>query len=237
MNGKIVFTRRVNLGNYEHKECSADISYTVDDDQDWLHQKGIVDRAADLAEEVVERKLGLNERIKRADVLKKPEPEQSIGHRVADAFGVPRKPEPVVQLADKPNDEYGKTFTKMDPLSEDWALVADPLASAGVVSAPSAPVNGAASGSLADPLAVGAEPSSGPAADTLADLDAELAAIPREVSNDELENAARSYVMRHGKPGYLALRRMKDKYTETQIVTIPQERRLAFLGELAELTP
>jgi hypothetical protein len=50
MNGKVYFTRRINLGNYEHKEFSAEISFSEEE---------TIDTAADLAVETVETRLGL----------------------------------------------------------------------------------------------------------------------------------------------------------------------------------
>jgi len=227
VNGKIVFTRRVNLGNYEHKECSADISFNVADEDDWLDQKGIVDRAADFAAEVVETRLGIRKPSEvTAAVLDRV--QQSAAQHLTSAaihdlnagyIVPPRKnkapPQPVpVTVAQLPQ------FV-MDPLSEDATLPEtddDPLASAGVVSAASAPANGAASG------------------DTLADLDAELAEIPREVHNDELHTACRSFVQQHGTRGKVALQRLLAGYSP-QIAGIPMTRRLPFLGELAVLAP
>jgi hypothetical protein len=58
MNGKVYFTRRINLGNYEHKEFSAEISFSEEE---------TIDTAADLAVETVETRLGLR---KVAQVLK-----------------------------------------------------------------------------------------------------------------------------------------------------------------------
>src|SRR5271165_812631 len=61
MIGKINYTRKI-IGDAGSKELAAEIPFFVVDEDDYINQKSVIDRVADLAIEVVESRLGFPRR-------------------------------------------------------------------------------------------------------------------------------------------------------------------------------
>jgi hypothetical protein len=213
VNGKVYFTRRINLGNYEHKEFSAEISFSEEE---------TIDTAADLAVETVETRLGLR---KVAQVLKAAGEEAAPKKSKIGAFIE------AVEAADVAQAAADAAAAEVGALDEPIIVDSEPVVGEPVVGEPIIvePVVG-------EPIIV--EPVVGEARRALAAAASEEGdpLADRVVDNDELYRAVQAFIMKHGARGKIAVIGMLLGYAE-QLAAIPEERRLAFLAELAGLTP
>ena len=243
--GTVHYLRRVNTGNYEHKEFAADIAWSADEGDDMAMTNELIEIAANRALSVVEKWLSPGAKLE-------PAPRQPTDAQVAarlahneapdtrHAFAdlsdpvsprKPRKPRSpaAVQAIEEGNAAKARLAAKAAGDTElggdanpdgtykhtgDVELLDDPVDdfAAGPVMIDSIP-------EYTDDL-------------TEADIDQMLVEAPRDVDDKELVVAMTKAVQKGFKISAMNLVR---EYTQTQLVTIPQNRRVDFLARLEAL--
>lgn len=232
--GVVRYLRRVNTGNYEHKEFSADISWSVDDGDAPLAADEMMEIAADRAVRVVHERLGLAER--PLPQLGPPVVETSVATPLSTAAGAcpPTANVTGKLVSHDPKPTKAAKAAASSPEQQEVeaikAKVAARLVSEGKTVPTADPLLDAAK--AADPL-LGDEP---PGADDplagISDDDDPLTALPQEIGDDDLLAAAEKAIVRVNDA--IKVRRVIGKYAK-QLPMIPQDRRQAFIDELAAL--
>ncbi len=217
--GTISYGRKVNPGNYEHKEFKAEISWVVDDTEDHACALDMIERASNTAVMVVHKRLGLpDEIIRKADAEFAARP----------VFGVVPTPIPVsapapvkeAVVAETPAQAEERTkrhrATKVE-MEERARIKADGDAAKARLSA--------------DPLL---ELTAEMVVDADPVLDDELTALPPDVTDADMQHAAQRKAAQGG-DWALKVRKLIGAYAP-QMAMIPQERRRKFLDDLGALS-
>lgn len=263
--GTVHYLRKVNTGNYEHKEFAADISWSADEGD---NARDMMELAADEAVRITRERLGLTQKTVRDGKVEKflavldeankippaelmdvfdPESVAATGERLA-MQGAAALPEPKRTVAPKPAkapklgsvEAIKAAVAKTDPLlvpawvSEADLCAYDPLGLdlVGVdLAARRAREAETEAPAVLDPLLdqrtiIDHEPA---AADDGSDP---LLALPPDISDAELIVAAEKKVAEMHDS--IAVRKTIGRYAQ-QMSMIPQNRRRAFLDELASL--
>lgn len=219
--GLVSYLRRVNTGNYEHKEFRADISWSAEEEGG---AEEMIERAADMAVGVVHQRLGLASG--EAMPVQVVETGFGVGPGMAAVAEQRAENEEKIKRhrATKAEMEH-RAQVKADGDAAKARLQAPPeqivdpfVDDAPLSSAPAATSGSAAGGQDADPL--------------LGEVSDELTALPPDISNDDLIRAAEK--KKAELKDALAIRRLIGAYA-VQLSMIPQSRRGEFLAELAAL--
>lgn len=217
--GAVRFERRVNTGNYEHKQFSADISWSAEDADDPVRALLMQERAAQEALDIVHRALGLEpvsrqaqtavqqDRAPEAQPAPLPEAEL-VTLAPANVIGRPRRAaKPAVKtLAEEKAEAVAEARQRMQERVDQG----DPLA---------------ADATQGDPLAGDATQG-----DPLAEEDF-LSALP-ELTPQDTYRVMVETVKRLGDA--IRPRQVLGRYAP-QVSAIPPERRQAFVEELRAL--
>ena len=228
--GVASYLRRINTGNYEHKEFKAEISWVAEPEDSQLTAEEWLERAADTAIAVVHQRLGLTERPveNHTPPVETPVPPAPPVENHTPPVENPVPPAlPVEEPVAAHNlDAETKRITRRTKAELAAGVSLEEAAQRRAAEAtkaatPKPPV---------EPLIVVDN------GDPLLDMDEdedELTALPPAIDDGELKAAAERKV--HELQDAVKIRQLIGKYAQ-QMSMIPQERRRAFLDELVALT-
>ena len=237
--GTVHYLRRVNTGNYEHKEFAADIAWSADEGDDMAMTNELIEIAANRALSVVEKWLSPGAKLEPAPWLSpgaklEPAPRQPTDAQVAARLAHNEAPDTrhaVADLSDPvspPKPRKPRSPAAVQAIEEGNAAKARLAAKA----AGDTELGGDANPDGTYKHTGDVELLDDPGDLTEADIDQMLVEAPREVDDKELVVAMTKAVQKGFKISAMNLVR---EYTQTQLVTIPQDRRVDFLTRLEAL--